>query len=157
MAGSGGHRIVGAAVALLALALASGLPFIDAQAGYAGLSPRFVPTLVCVGLALAAWRLWRRPDAVLAQAPEAASAVHPEAARQRLAWAAGGLLSHLVLVGTAGFVVASTLLLVCVARGFGSQRPARDALVGLALTLPVWFVFARLLGVGLKLFPPAGL
>jgi putative tricarboxylic transport membrane protein len=83
--------------------------------------------------------------------------VQPEAAGRRLAWAAGGLIGHLLLVGTAGFVLAGTLLLVCVARGFGSTRPARDALVGLALTLPVWFVFARLLGVGLKLFPPAGL
>jgi putative tricarboxylic transport membrane protein len=157
MAGWGGHRIVAAGVAVLALVLACGLPLIDAQAGYAGLSPRFLPGLVSAGLALAAWRLWRGARSVLPQAPDAASAVQPEAAGRRLAWAAGGLIGHLLLVGTAGFVLAGTLLLVCVARGFGSTRPARDALVGLALTLPVWFVFARLLGVGLKLFPPAGL
>lgn len=71
----------------------------------------------------------------------------------RLLTLVAALLLHMAVIGSIGFVAAGTLLLVLVARGFGSRRPARDALVGLALTVPLWLVFTRLLGLALPLFP----
>jgi putative tricarboxylic transport membrane protein len=58
----------------------------------------------------------------------------------------------MVLVGTAGFVIAGMALFAAVARGFGSVRPARDLSIGLALSLAVFLFFVKLLNVNL----PAG-
>ncbi|MFN5881814.1 MAG: tripartite tricarboxylate transporter TctB family protein, partial [Burkholderiales bacterium] len=44
--------IIGACVLLAAAGVAGGLSSIDNAGGYSGLSPRFLPTLVAVGLAL---------------------------------------------------------------------------------------------------------
>ena len=138
----------------LAAFFAAGLPEIDDQGGYAGLSPRFLPTVVTVGLAICALLLMFKSDSVLDQAQD----THGEPARPRgLAWLAGGLVADMALIGQLGFVLASTLLLVCVARGYGSNRPARDLLVGLALTVPMWLLFSRLLGIPLPMLPLAGL
>ena len=151
------NLVAGIGIALLALAFGVGAADIDAQAGYAGLSPRFLAMLVALGLAACALRLLWRRDSVFAQAQDADTTVDPARGRRRLAWVAGGLLAHMALVGTVGFVLASTLLMVCVARGYGSTRPGRDAVLALALTAPMWLVFAKLLGVGLPLLPAAGL
>lgn len=145
------HRFVGLGVALLAAGLAAGVPFIDAQGGYAGLSPRFLPAVAGLGLALCALLLVARPDALPAPAQA------PKPAVRRLAWVAGGLVAHAALIGIVGFVIASALLMACAARGFGSHRPLRDILIGLAIALPLWFVFARVFQMGLKLLPAAGI
>jgi putative tricarboxylic transport membrane protein len=163
------HRIVGLSVGALTAGLAAGLPFIDAQGGYAGLSPRFLPTVVCLGLGICALLLFLRPDALPAAEPAESvagpdrpgpargAAPSPGPAAGRLAWVAGGLVAHAVLIGVIGFVLASALLMACAARGFGSRRPLRDVLIGLAHARPRWFVFARVFQVGLKLLPAAGI
>ena len=71
-------------------------------------------------------------------------------------WVAAGLVLNMALIGTLGFVLASTLLMVCVARGYGSRRWIRDSLIGLAITLPMWALFDFLLGINLPLLPIAG-
>jgi putative tricarboxylic transport membrane protein len=58
----------------------------------------------------------------------------------------------MAFIGTAGFIIAGTLLFLCVARGFGSLRPARDAAIGIVLCLAVHLFFVKFLNVGL----PAG-
>ena len=157
------HRIVGCAVGLAAVGLAAGLPFIDAQGGYAGLSPRFLPMLVCAGLASCGALIGFRPDALAPVDPPAAQAPFPgrvdgtrSVPARSLAWLLGGLLGHALLIAHLGFVLASVLLMVGTARAFGSRRPLRDALVGLALALPVWLLFAQVFRVGLRLLPVAG-
>lgn len=148
------HRIAGTGVAMIAALLAAGLPGIDAQGGYAGLSPRFLPTMVTLVLGALAVLLLLRPDAV----PRHQTPQEPgRDALLRLSTLLAGLLLHMALVGLIGFVAAGTMLMVLVARGFGSRRPLRDALVGLALTLPLWVVFTRLLGLSLPLVPVLGL
>lgn len=159
------HRVVGLSLAALTAGLAAGLPFIDSQGGYAGLSPRFLPTVVCVGLGICALMVFLRPDALPAAepsepdaGPDRTGSAHAAApAAGRLAWVGGGLVAHAALIGVIGFVLASALLMACAARGFGSRRPLRDVLVGLAIALPLWFVFARVFQVGLKLLPAAGI
>jgi len=64
-----------------------------------------------------------------------------------------GAALDLVLLGPAGFVVASTVLFWCAARAFGSPRWLRDLAVGFALSLAAYVTFTR----GLALSLPAGI
>jgi putative tricarboxylic transport membrane protein len=148
------HRLAGVAVLALAAFFAIGLPAIDDQGGYAGLSPRFLPTVVTIGLVVCALALMFKPDSVLHDVDDARA----QPARPRgFGWLAVGLVADMALIGQVGFVLASTLLLVCVARGYGSDRPLRDLLAGLALTVPMWLLFSQLLGISLPLLPLAGM
>jgi len=152
------HTIVGGAVLALSVFFFAGLPGISGEEGYAGLSPRFMPTLVAIGLAvcgaLLTWQAVRggfrgmpEEDAELPQAPHSLPG---------LLWVGAGLVLNMALIGTLGFVLSSTLLMVCVARGYGSRRVVRDALVGLLITVPMWALFEYLLAVNLPLLPIAG-
>lgn len=153
------HTAIGVVVLLLAGLFFAGMSSIEGDAGYAGLSPRFVPTLVAIGLAVCGAALtfqglrggFRAMPEEDAELPS-----HPHSPRG-LAWVAAGLLLNMALIGTLGFVIASTLLMVCVARGYGSRRPLRDTLIGLAITVPMWVLFDFLLGINLPLLPIAGL
>ncbi len=145
---------VGIAVLLAAAFFGVGLPSIDDQSGYSGLSPRFLPMLVTAGLALLGLLLAARPASVPAQAE--GSGEQP-ARLGGLAWLLSGLVLDLALIGSLGFVLASCVLMVCVARGYGSRRPLRDAMIALLLTLPVWALFSRVLGLSLPLLPAIGI
>ena len=61
-----------------------------------------------------------------------------------------------VSMGVRRALAGAGLLMVCVARGFGSTRPLRDAGIALAIAFPMWLLFAKVLQVSLKLFPLAG-
>ncbi|MFJ7281392.1 tripartite tricarboxylate transporter TctB family protein [Pseudomonas sp. NPDC099000] len=65
------------------------------------------------------------------------------------AWVTAGLLAVAVLINLIGFVLAAGLLFACSARGFGSRRPVRDLAIGIALTLPIYWLFNAGLGVSL--------
>ena len=65
------------------------------------------------------------------------------------AWVTGGLLGVAVLINVIGFVLAAGLLFACSARGFGSRHPLRDLAIGIALTLPIYWLFNAGLGVSL--------
>lgn len=65
------------------------------------------------------------------------------------AWISAGLIAHMALIQWAGFVLAGGVLFACVARGFGSLRPLRDAGIGLAIALGVFLFFVRVLNVSL--------
>jgi drug/metabolite transporter (DMT)-like permease len=67
-------------------------------------------------------------------------------------WVSAAVLAHLLIIGSAGFVVATVVLFVGVARGIGSTRPLRDGLIGLVLAVVVFLLFTRGLGINL----PAG-
>ena len=160
---------VAAAVLAGAAVFAIGASFIDGDAGYSGLSPRFLPTLVAVGLAtcgalLGVEALRSRAAHVPDRSDGTGASVFPRLKQgqvhdpvRNLAWVVCGLVFHLVTIGYIGFVAASVVLMVCVARGYGSQRPMRDAGVALALALPVWLLFSKVIGVSLPLCPVLGL
>lgn len=149
------HTLIGVVVLLISALFFTGLSGISGDAGYAGLSPRFLPTLVGVGLAvcgvLLTWQGLRGGFRAM-PAEDAALPSRPHSPRGFL-WVAAGLLLNIALIGTLGFVLASTLMMICVARGYGSRRPLRDALIGLALTIPMWLLFDGLLGIELPLLP----
>ena len=63
-----------------------------------------------------------------------------------LGWLLGGLLVNVLLIDTAGFIIAGTLLFICTARAFLSQQPVRDGLIGFALAVAAYVGFDRVLG-----------
>jgi putative tricarboxylic transport membrane protein len=68
------------------------------------------------------------------------------------AWVTAGILLYGLLVERAGFLVASTLLFMAVARGFGSRRWFANAIIGVAVAAFIFAVFNYALGLQL----PAG-
>jgi len=65
------------------------------------------------------------------------------------AWVSAGIVSIALLINVIGFVLAAALLFACSARGFGSRHPLRDLAIGIALTLPIYWLFNAGLGVAL--------
>jgi putative tricarboxylic transport membrane protein len=60
-----------------------------------------------------------------------------------------GIILHMVLIGWAGFILAGILLFVLIARGFGSRKIVRDALIGAALVVVAFYIFVSALGLSL--------
>jgi len=71
---------------------------------------------------------------------------------QAFGWVSAGIIVYGLLVERAGFLIASTLLFVAVARGFSSRRWLSNAAIGLAVAAFIFAVFNY--GLGLQL--PAG-
>jgi putative tricarboxylic transport membrane protein len=69
------------------------------------------------------------------------------------AWVSGGIIAYGLLVEPLGFIFASTILFVMVARGFSSRRWLTNAMTGLILAIAVFSIFNY--GLGLTL--PAGI
>jgi putative tricarboxylic transport membrane protein len=142
-----------AALSLGVVALGIGVAAVTAtlpsEGGYAGIGPNFIPAVVAAGIILLGLWLsfeaftggWRKRDEQ--------SAVFE---RSPFLWVSAGLFAHMLLIGWAGFIVAGSVLFLCVARGFGSRRFARDLLIALALSVGIYLFFVKLLNVGL----PAG-
>ena len=120
--------------------------------GYARIGPNFMPKFVSGALVLLGiWLLvevftggWR--EAVPDDARERGE--HPFLASAFL-WVSGGLFAQMALIHTAGFVIAAIVLYAMVARGFGSNRLVRDAVIGLVLGLGVFLFFTKFLNVNL--------
>jgi putative tricarboxylic transport membrane protein len=91
-----------------------------------------------IALAAAAWQAWRSRVRATSRANVTA-----------LAMLALALVVDVALIDLTGFVVASTLMFAIAARAFGSRRPARDAMIGLAIAAIIHVAFTRGLGVGL--------
>ena len=147
--------IISLAVVALGAAVAVGTTRLSGASGYARIGPNAAPAVVAGGLfLLGLWLLyealsggWRNyiPD-------------QPEARGEHrfyisaFIWVSVGLFAEMLLMDRAGFVLAQAVLFACVARGFGSVRPARDSAIGLILGLGVFLFFVKFLNVNL----PAG-
>jgi putative tricarboxylic transport membrane protein len=69
--------------------------------------------------------------------------------RRALGFVAAGLLVNAATITYLGFILASTMLFVLVAHGFGSRKPWWDALIGFAVAVMAYFGFAKALGVNI--------
>ena len=149
-----GPRAWGLIMLAIAVAVLAATTAIRSQEGYAATGPRFAPLLVGILLAVLALlflaRTVVRPDVALAE----------RAARERdvTEWPAPGavvaaLLAYALLMGPLGYIVATTLFFVAVARILGSRAPIRDLVAGFAIAVVLFVAFTQFLGVDL----PAGL
>ena len=142
-------------VLALGIGVAAVTATLSSEGGYSGIGPNFIPGVVAAGVILLGLWLgyeafsggWRNaaPDDPAARGEHAFDAA-------AFGWISAGLFAHMALIGWAGFVIAGTVLFVCVARGFGSSRFLRDSIIGLVLALGVYLFFVKLLNVNL----PAG-
>lgn len=58
-------------------------------------------------------------------------------------------LAYVAALATLGFLIATPVLMLALCLLMGSNRPARDLIAGVAVTLAVWLLFTRLLSVDL--------
>jgi len=142
---------ISVAVVALALFVFSELPSIPAEGGYSSVGPRFAPLIVGLGLLAIGLLLLRQAltGGWRDRGPPPDEAMHLPS----FGWIVGGLVVQMAIIGVTGFTVASTLLFVAVARGFGSTRVAHDAIVGFVLTAAVFVFFTRVLGLSLPASP----
>ena len=141
-----GETIIGAGVLVLAIVRWWQAMSIPVSPLYAQVGPTVVPLMTAAALGMLgvlllidAWQGgWQ---------PEEEKAVTLD--RAALLWIVAGLVLNVVLIGPIGFTVASIILFVCVARGFGSKNIVRDALIGAAFALIAYFGFATSLGINI--------
>jgi putative tricarboxylic transport membrane protein len=116
--------------------------------------PRFFPTLVGVVLVVAGTMLAVAVLRGRTAEPEEGDDVDPNAPTdwRALGWLAAALTLHTLFLLLLGYVLAVAVLFTGAARAFGSRRPLRDALAGIAFGLVVYLVFTK----GLALTLPRG-
>jgi putative tricarboxylic transport membrane protein len=141
-----GEAIIGAGVLALAAVMLWQTLAIPVSPIYAQVGPTVVPIITALALGMlgvllliAAWQGGWQPEEEKASTPD----------RVALAWVAAGLVLNVLLIGWAGFTIASVILFVCVARGFGSKAIVRDAAIGAAFALIAYFGFAQTLGINI--------
>jgi putative tricarboxylic transport membrane protein len=61
-------------------------------------------------------------------------------------WLVGGLAVNATLIDFIGFILSSTFLVIFTAKAFGSDRLARDGMIGFVLALVSYVGFDRVLG-----------
>lgn len=148
---------VGAGVVVIALAYGAGALALPSEAGYGGVGPNFLPLavstllLVC-GVLLVAHALvggFRAFDG-----PDGDERGHWIG----FAWVSAGILLNAALITRIGFVLACALCFLLAARGFqiargdrldGLRSWVRDALTGIAIAAPVYWLFGKLLAIQL--------
>lgn len=113
---------------------------------YSKVGPTVFPYVTALGLALfavllmvQAWRGGWQPD------DEKEVGIDWKS----VGFVAAGLVANAVLIKPLGFSLASTVLFVLVAHGFGSRKPLHNAAIGLVLSLAAYFGFAQALGVNI--------
>lgn len=150
------HGLIGAGVLAIAAVMAAGAVQISSEAGYSGIGPNFLPWAVAAALgATGVWLLWEALTGGFRNAEEASGAAHGDWVG--FAWASAGLLANALLITRIGFILACTVCFVLAARGLrlSEGRPAslpvmgRDALVGLAIAAPTYWLFTKLLAINL--------
>lgn len=148
----GFEALIGLGFVIAGAAMAWQTFLIDADAGYAGIGPRFFPLVIAAGLAVCGIALGVQAARGGYRNLEPPAAPADRAGARSLAWIVGGLAFQLLTIGQIGFVPTGTVLFVCVARAFGTQSWRRSGLIGALLALVVWAIFTQLLGVSLQGF-----
>jgi len=142
--------LVGAGVLALAVVVLAETALSPASPIYAKVGPAAFPYGVGVALgvlglllAIQGWRGGWRDPAAEAEAGIGKPLLAP------FLWVTAGLLINAVLIAWLGFILASTLLFICIARGFGSRKIPRDLAWGFGLALAAYLGFAKLLAIRL--------
>jgi putative tricarboxylic transport membrane protein len=152
-----GQLAVAVGALIVAGVLAYGAMDIPANAGYAGVGPNFLPWVISAALALCGlmllWEVW---TGGYRQMPEPSGAAHGD--WRALAWVSAGVLLNASLITTIGFILSCSLCFVLAVRGlrFSEGKPAgglrqtmTDAVTGILISAPVFWLFTKVLAVNL--------
>lgn len=148
---------IGLAALVVAAVMAYGAMFISSDAGYAGVGPNFLPWVVALALGICGCLLvWQAQSGGFADLDEPSGAARGDWVA--MIWVSMGVLSNAALITTLGFVLSCSLCFVLAVRGLrvaegkngGSLRQtAIDALTGLTISAPVFWLFTKLLAINL--------
>ena len=150
------QQAVGIGCIALGGLLAAGAVSIPSEAGYAGVGANFLPWLVAAALAVCGgWLVWEARTGGFRALDEPAD--ETPANWRCMAWVSAGLLLNALLITRVGFVLSCTLLFVLAARGFrlsmGQAVPVArtllDAVIGLMISAPAYWLFTKALGLTL--------
>lgn len=148
---------MGAGILLLAGGLAYGALFISSEAGYAGVGPNFLPWVVATVLLICGMALVRealRGGFRHLEIPSGAD----RGDWKGFAWLSTGVLLNAVLITRIGFVLSCALCFMLAVRGLrvSEDKPAgnvaqtvKDAITGLLIAAPVFWMFTKLLNINL--------
>ena len=151
------QTLVGAGVLVLGLLIAAGATQISSEAGYGGIGPNFLPWVVGGLLALCGVFLtWEALSGGFRdlEAPSGADTGHWPG----FVWVSAGLLASAALITSIGFILSCTLCFVLAVRGFRSSEGRLDlslralivdALIGMAIAAPVFWMFTKFLAINL--------
>ncbi|MBS0440462.1 tripartite tricarboxylate transporter TctB family protein [Piscinibacter sp.] len=151
------QTLLGVGTLTLGALLAAGATQISAEAGYAGVGPNFLPWLVAVALMLCGgFLVWEARSGGFREMEEPSGAA--SGCWRGFAWVSAGILANAALITTLGFILSCALCFVLAVRGFKAAegRPDRspkawlvDALIGIAIAAPVYWMFTQLLAISL--------
>lgn len=149
--------LIGAATLAIGALMAIGAWSIPSTAGYAGVGPNFLPWLVAVVLMLCGGVLvWEARSGGFRDAEEPSGAERGD--WRALAWVAAGVLANAALITHIGFVLSCALCFVLAVSGLRSaegrpagdaRRIALDAVTGLLISAPVYWMFTKVLSINL--------
>jgi putative tricarboxylic transport membrane protein len=123
--------------------------YLPEATGYAKVGPKLAPTIISAALLLLGLVLMKEVwGGGLRDVDEEAEAQNP-LNRTAFAWISAGLVLNGIIMVPAGFIIAGTALFVFACKGFESRRPARDALIGLAIAAATFGFFNYVLGLSL--------
>lgn len=151
------QTLVGAGVLVLGLLIAAGATQISSEAGYGGVGPNFLPWVVGGLLALCgAFLVWEALTGGFRQLEAASGA--DTGHWTGFVWVSAGLLANAALITSIGFILSCTLCFVLAVRGFRSSEGQLDlslralvvdALIGMAIAAPVFWMFTKFLAINL--------
>ena len=155
------HRSGQLAMGIGALAVAAVLAFgalaIPSDAGYAGVGPDFLPWVVSAALGLCGVMLIREVLTGGYRNMEEPSGA-PRGDWRALAWVSAGVLLNAALITTIGFILSCALCFALAVRGLRAsegkpigdvRQTVKDAVTGILIAAPVYWLFTKLLAVNL--------
>ena len=153
------QTIVAGGVVLFGLGLAAGAVSIPSAAGYGGVGPNFLPWLVSIALIFCgAFMVWESRTGGFRAMDEADNPDRIRPSWSGFAWVSAGLLANAALITSIGFILSCTLCFVLAVQGLrisggtADFKPAsliKNALIGLAIAAPVYWMFTKFLAINL--------
>ena len=150
------QTFVGSGVLVIGLGLAVGAISIPSAAGYGGVGPNFLPWLVSIALIVCGtFLVWESRTGGFRAMDESDGVA---ACWSGFAWVSAGLLANAALITTIGFIFSCTLCFVLSVQGLrGAEGKAnlvpamlvKDALIGMAISAPVYWMFTKFLAINL--------
>jgi putative tricarboxylic transport membrane protein len=151
------QTLIGAAAIGVAAVLAIGAMPISSAVGYSGVGPNFLPWVVsAVMLICGIWLVWEARTGGFRQMDVASGA--PKGDWYSFAWVSAGILANAALMTRIGFVFSCALCFVLAVRGLRNsegrapgdlRQTLVDAVTGLAISAPAYWIFAKFLAINL--------
>jgi putative tricarboxylic transport membrane protein len=152
-----GQTLMGAGALFVAAVLVYGAMGISSDAGYAGVGPNFLPWVIATAMGVCGvWLLWEARTGGFRHMDMPTGA--PRGDFVALAWVSAGILANAALITTIGFVLSCALCYLLAVRGLRASegkpagdmgRTVRDAIAGMVIAAPVFWLFTKLLAVNL--------